>query len=202
MPSALPALVVSHAGYEYHSMLPRALVTGSGSDPRPRLRVDNAQTSFFENRQFRMYHEFTLAAGTSVWLRWASTIDFNVLGRDVILNTGQMRYALYSGGTPSGVWTAKTLYHVNNYADAPPYSTHVTVSTGGSLSGGTELDIMLANAGTGGNSSSATVGLLEVSLAAGTYYVEIRNTGSQSCTGMYRVYFEEFAANSPIILIP
>lgn len=182
-----------------HSGIPLELVTGTGVDPRPRLRVDQAQTSFFENREFRVYHEFNIAAGASVWLRWTLPIDVLIHARDVIITQGAIRYALYQGGTPSGVWTPKTIYRVNNLSSAPVYTRQTTVDAGGSLVSGVEQDIMLANAGTGGNSSTATVGIGETGLLAGVYYTELRSTGAQACVGVYRVAWEEYQPRSSVI---
>lgn len=197
--AGLPALVVSRGLFDGPSMLPRALFTGTGNDPRPRLRVDQAQTSFYENREFRTYHEFNIAAGQSVWLRWTMPIDVLIHGRDVIITGGAIRYALYNAGTPSGTWTSKSIYRVNNLASAPVYVKQTTMDVGGALAAGVEIDTMSATAGTGGNSSTASVGVSEGGLAAGVYYVELRSIGAQACTGVYRVNFEEYQPMSSII---
>lgn len=198
--SGLPALVVSRGSFDGPSTLPRALFTGTGSDPRPRLRVDQAQTSFYENREFRAYHEFNVSAGQSIWLRWVFPTDVLIHGRDITLTGGQLRYALYSNtGTPAGTWTPKTMIRVNNLATAPVYVGSATLAYGGTLSGATELDCMVAVVGTGGNGSTATVGISEGGLAAGTYYVEIRSVGAQACTGVYRVNYEEYQPMSSLI---
>jgi hypothetical protein len=199
---ALPALIVGRGGFDGPSALPRAVFTGTGSDPRPRIRVDQAQTSFYENREFRAYHEFSIAPGASVWLRWTMPTDVLIHGRDVIITAGAIRYALYDAGTPSGIWTPKPMYRVNNLASAPVYLKQTTVDVGGALAGGVEIDTMSANSGTGGNSSTASVGVIEGGLAAGVYYVELRSVGAQACSGVYRVNFEEYQPVASAIIFP
>lgn len=190
MPNALDALVLRRGPIDVHSELPLAIYTGTGADPRPRIRVDTGQTSFFENREFRFYHEFTLAAGTSVWLRVVAP-DIVVHQRDLVMVTGQIRYALVHSGTPAGAWTAKTVHRVNNVAGLPSYTGSTAVAFGGTVTSAVEEDVMLVNGGTGGNSGTAGIGMAEVGIAAGTHYIELRNNGAQSCTGIYRVAFEE-----------
>lgn len=194
--SALDALILRVGNEDEHSVLPVAVYTGTGEDPRPRLRVDVGQTSFFENREFRYFHEFTLAAGASVWLRLIHPTDIVVHQREVTLITGQVRYAITHEGTPSGVWTAKTIRRVNNMTSAPNYTLQASLAYGGTVTGAVEEDVMLVNAGTGGNSNTGSIGGGEVAMHAGTHYIELRNNGAQSCTGIYRVMFEEYQPRS------
>lgn len=188
------------AKIEVYSDLPRDLVTGTGAVPKPRLRVDPGQTGFFEGRQFRAVHEFNIAAGQSLWGRFITVTDVIVSRRQITVVQGNMRFALGVGGTPGGTWTAKTLSAVNTMSErpAPTYTVQTVAAFGGTQTGITEVDLAILETGTS-QAVSVTNTADEVGLAAGTYYIEIRNTGSGALRGLYSVVFEERAPGSTVI---
>ncbi len=174
------------------SDLPRELITGTGVVPKPRMRVDVGQTAFFEGRQFRTFHELNIASSTSLFGRFITTTDVIVVKREIVVVQGNLRFALSQGGTPSGTWTAKTVFPLNTMSErpAPEYTVQSQASFGGSLTGQTELDLVILETGTN-QAVSVTNVADEVGLAAGTYYVEIRNTGATALRGLYTVVWEE-----------
>lgn len=194
--AAFDALVLKQGDRDVNSCLPVDLLTGTGSDPRPRLRVDAAQTSFLEGRQFRVFHEFSIAPGASQWIRFTAPLDLVVIGRTLTVIQGLVRFALVTGGTPSGVWATKTVFPVNSMANKPAYVGQVTADVGGSLSGGSERDLMLLGTGVSNQAATVQASISEVGLGAGTYYVELRNTGSQNVVGLYQVLWEEYQPRS------
>lgn len=185
---------------DVYSDWPAALVTGTGAIPKPRLRVDPGQTAFWEGRQFSTFHEFNLVTGTSLWGRFVAPVDVVVVKRSITVVQGNLRFALSSGGTPSGTWTAKTVFGVNNMAERPTplYVQQVAASFGGSVAGGTESAVVVLETAA---AQAVTVDRAadEVGLAAGTYYVEIRNTGGGNLRGLYEVLWEERQPASPLI---
>lgn len=76
----------------------------------------------------------------------------------------------------SGTWTDRPIIGVNRMMEVPqpPYSAQVTFQTGGSFTGGTEVDLMHVRAASA-NNSAANVGgsMSERGLPAGTYYIHI-----------------------------
>lgn len=204
MPSPLDSLLLQNSpGVTQQSCLPMALLSGTGADPRPRLRVDPGKTAFFEGREFRAYHEFNIAAGQSQFLRFVVPAPLNVIihGRDVTVVDGKLRFALSSGGTPAGTWTPKTVFPVNACSNlpAPLYVGQVTSDSGGTVTGQNERDILLIETPTG-QASTVNLGISQVGLPANTYYVELRNTGSGAVRGLYRVHWEEVQAQSERIM--
>lgn len=185
---------------DVYSDWPAALVTGTGASPKPRLRVDPGQTAFWEGRQFSTFHEFNLVTGTSLWGRFIVPIDVVVVKRSITVVQGNLRFALSSGGTPSGTWTAKAVFPVNAMSErpAPVYASQVTASFGGSVAGGTESSLAVLETG---NAQAVTVDRAadEVGIPAGTYYVEVRNTGAGNLRGLYEVLWEERQPASPLI---
>lgn len=177
---------------EVYSDWPAELITGTRASPKPRLRVDVGQTAFFEGRQFRTFHEFNITTGNSVWARFISLIDLIVVRRSIVVVQGNMRFALSIGGTPSGVWTPKTSYPVNAMSERPLplYTSQVSADVGGSVTGATEIDLAVLETGTSQAVSVSNIAE-ESGLAAGTYYLEIRNTGGNALRGLYSVIWEE-----------
>jgi hypothetical protein len=198
----LDSLILREGSRVYHSDVPLQLVTGTGVDPRPRLRVDTAQTSFLEGRQFRVFHEFNIASGATLVGRFITTQDVVVLRRHITVVQGNLRYVLNSGGTPTGTFTSKTVFPVNSMASRPsPAYTSTTLATigGTALTGGTDLDAVLLETG---SSQAVSVQNIadEVGLPAGTYYVAITNTGGTALRGVYQVVWEEVMPQSPALI--
>lgn len=155
---------------------PKDLMTDGGYGASRRIRVDPGQTGFFAGRFFRSYTEQVIpVAGPSVQFRFTSPIDFILWSQRLDLTQGALRLEVFTGATPSGVWTPLPVIGVNRMAERPQpyYAPQVTVDTGGNFTGGTPVDLMLIRSGTnqGSNSSQNTGGeTSERGLPAGTYY--------------------------------
>lgn len=191
--------LIDKAGFGRTSDNILELITGTGTDPRPRLRVDASQTSFWEGREFRVYQEFNLAAGLSLWLKFSIPVDLILHGRDITIVEGKLRFAQLSGGTESGVWTPGIVRPVNSMAERPAYTTQMSAYSGGTVTGAVERDVMILETPSSGQASTVQAEIAELGLAAGTYYAEIRNTGNGPLRGLYKVHWEERAARSPLI---
>lgn len=191
--------LIDRAGFERTSDNILELITGTGSDPRPRLRVDNSQTSFWEGREFRAFYEFNIASGQSAWLRFTVPGDIILHGRDITIVEGKLRFSQSTGDTPAGVWTARPVYPVNNMSDKPVYSTFMVAEGGGTASGGTERDVMILETPSSGQAQTVRAEIAELGLAAGTYYAKFQNTGTGTLRGLYKVHWEERASRSPLI---
>lgn len=194
--------------------LPRALVTGTGLDPRPRLRVDTGQTSFFEGREFRAFTELALAAGAVVSFRFTSPIDFILQKQGLALRTGDLRFEVYSSVNPltgastpvvpAGVWTAlPTQLGKNRMSDRPLplYTKQCDIATGGTFTGGSLVDLVLLSAQSNGNQIN-TVGSVDTDargLPATVFYGRFTNVGASALSGVYYLEWEERQAASAII---
>lgn len=169
----------------------RSSLMTDNDGPYARLRVDVAQTGFFAGRIFRTFHEFNIAAGASQWLRFITPLNVIIQGRDLTVVEGSLRFALSTGNVPAGVWTDKPVFPVNAMSGGSGYVGQVTAQVGGTATSGTERDVMLLEAGNNNQATTVILGAAEVGLPASTYYVELRNTGSQNVRGLYRVIWEE-----------
>ena len=134
-------------------------------------------------RKFRAYREFT---GATV-LRFTAGRDFLLTMQDLQLDAGQARVAIVVGGTPGGTFTDITSKFCMNTigGDSAGFG---AVAAGGTLTGGTEREVLRANAGAGSGAGRPSTAGLRL-LNAGTYYMVITVTGTTS--GVYSFEFEE-----------
>lgn len=191
------ALLLRVGGRLRHSDVPVPVITGTGADPRPRVRVDPSQTGFWEGRMFRVMHEFDIASGQSQWLRFIAPVDVIIHARPISVASGNLRFALSTGGTAGGTWTDKTIFPVNSMGNRPTplYTPLVQSSYGGTVTGSTERDIAVLE--TGDNKATSTQAAAEeTGQGAGTYYAELRNTGNSNVRGVYQVIWEEWLPRS------
>jgi len=216
----LTSLTLQRGAREYHTEFPLELITGTGLDPRPRMRVDPGQTSFFEGREFRAFYEMpSIAAGSSVQFRFIAPLDFVLQKQQVAVRSGDFRLEVYSSVhpitgastpiTPSGTWSQlNTILGKNRMSDRPLYSgapfvRQCNIETGGTFTGGSLVDLVsLATNGIG--NSLSTVGQTDTDqrgLPATTFYGKIISvTGAASpLTGVYYLEWEERQPRSPII---
>ena len=218
---SLKSLVLQEGNRDYHSDFPLELITGTGLDPRPRMRVDPAQTSFFEGREFRAFYEMaSIAAGSSVQFRFIAPLDFVLQKQAAFLRSGDFRLEIYSAVnpitgaatpiTPSGTWTQlPTILGKNRMSDRPlysgvPYVRQCNIETGGTFTGGSLVDIVLLSALPNGNQIQ-TVGQTDTDqrgLPATTFYGKfVSVTGAASpLTGVYYLEWEERQPASPLIV--
>lgn len=158
-----------------------------------RLRVDAGQTGFFEGREFRSFLEFSIAAGASVWGKFVSPCDFILWSQRLNVDAGTIRYRAFTPGAEGGVFTALPVIGKNRMVErrSPYYEPRVSLTSGGTHSGGTQLDAQRVNGGVGGNSHTALMEGGERGLPAGTYYVQLENVGTGTATGVYDLWWEE-----------
>lgn len=145
--------------------------------------VSQMSRAVWEKKKFRAYHEFVASAN----LKFVITKNFLLTLQDLQLDTGQAKVEILTGATEGGVFTAiPTKFCMNTVGGDSAGNS--TVSAGGTLTGGTQREVLRANAGGGqGTGRPATAGIRV--LAAGTYYMRITVTGSTS--GVYSLEWEE-----------
>lgn len=184
---------------------PQSLMTGTTN---PRLRVDVAETGFFEKREFRTYREFSQPLGTHivngqrVLVRFISPINFILMDFRIVGDNGQIRAVSYAGGTPSGTFSINLpVIPANGMTEGPaPYASQMTVamtpsgaSPGTGITGGAERDVIrlkIENS-TGAAASVGNQQDSERGLPAAIYYVLIDNIGTGVFEGVVYARWEE-----------
>lgn len=140
----------------------------------------------WEGRQFRAYRQFSAA----VLLRFNATKDFILTAQSLSVSAGQGTVQiLTSPTTDTGTWAAigtnvqKNRLSVNTYVQAN------AVQVGGAITGGTEREILVANAGVGQGNSAANILASPRLLPAGLYYFNITISGTTA--GVFSIEWEE-----------
>lgn len=170
-----------------------------------RIRVDQSQTSFFEGREFRSFHEFNIApAGAPILFRLVTPINFIVMEVNFDVDVGGLFAEFITGMIDVGPWTPLTVIGANLGAGStdrrfPYYVGQITTDTGANTAatGGTVVDKKRVRA------ASQTVSAISVSGSqdsprlrpAGSYYIRLSvlsgsNDGAQ---GIFSIRWEERA---------
>lgn len=172
--------------------LPHDMYT-SGREGFRRIRVDVAQTSFFEGREFRAYKEWTTATTATYVIRATVPLDIVLFALGVTLEAGSARVETVLGGTPGGTFSEiLPIFPANTMSTRPTpiYANQTVLAAGGTLTGGTVIDVLRAKAADNSN-FAASVGTGpsdERGVAANTYYFRITLTGA---IGVFKARWEE-----------
>lgn len=155
-----------------------------------------ADEGFLSGKQFRTFKEIDLAAGTTLVIRAIVPLDILLTVIDLDIEDGEIRLGTYVGGTPGGTFDASLPSLPANTMTtrpAPAYVSQVQLASGGTHTGGTELDVIrLKSANTTG--SVTTVGSTPVNVRGvgpGTYYFRMLNSGAGTVRGVFRARWEE-----------
>lgn len=141
-------------------MFPSALYTDGGFGQNARLRVDSGQTGFFAGKMFRTFHEFNIAAGGSLNILFQSPINFILWEQSVEIDQGAVKVENITGPTTGGSFTELPRIGRNRMTEAPQplYASQIQCGQGGTLTGGTVVDVIrLRTAQNQGNSHSSNI---------------------------------------------
>lgn len=187
----------------YSSTLP---LTSNRLSKFDRVRVDVAQTGFFEGREFRTFKELNIAGNALYVVRVVVPVKLILTGLELMLDNGFVRLGIYADGTPSGTF-AETLPvfstnrmtagvdHRTDYgvgADSV-YAAQQVLTAGGGHTGGTEIDVLRVKVATN-NSSAASSPLSDSQVRGvppGTYYFRFQSLNAETVSGMFKLRWEE-----------
>lgn len=160
-----------------------------------RVRVDVAQTGFFEGREFRSFVEFNIPSGQSVVYKFSIPVNFILFEQNMTVDAGGVKYTAEIGGAFGGTFsTALPIVGKNRMTTRPQpfYEAQATITTGGTYTGGTVIDVARLVT-SGSTAQQATVGLssTERGLPPGDYCVRLTNLSNSSSTGVYNIFWEE-----------
>ena len=168
----------------------------NGAGPNQRLRVDVGQTGFFAGREARTFREIDLATGTTLVIKAVVPINIILFGLSLFLTNGSVKVETMVGGTEGGTFSETLpIFPRNTMSERPSpfYTPVVTLTAGGTHTGGTVLDVLLAQT-TNVGSQSASVGVEtgdERGVGAGTYYFRLTASGSGNSIGVFKARWEE-----------
>lgn len=151
---------------------------------RSALMVSDVGMALLGSKKFRMYREFS----ANSTLRFVATKPFLLTDQRLWTGQGNVRISISTGGTPAGTFTDISTQFCLNTKDTLPVPA-CTVQAGGTVSGGTERDVLRSYSGNGGGVGvGSDIGGSRL-LAAGTYYFTIVVEGTT--IGMYSFEWEE-----------
>lgn len=162
--------------------------------PYARLRVDPDQTSFWEGLQYRTFREISIASGTTAVFKVVVPVDTVLYDVSLTLDAGAIRLRTVSGGTEGGTFsTPLPILRKNTMTDAPNIPAQNAITTGGTHTDGTDIDVIrLVVAGaTAQQSSIGSKAYDQRGVGPGTYYWKLENISNSTATGVFSAFWEE-----------
>jgi len=172
---------------------PKVLMTDDDGD-YARMRVDVGQTGFFAGREVFMFHEFSIASNASRVIKVVAPIDTIVQRFSVDINLAEIRVELVVGGTEGGTFNNSIpVFRTNTMSTASSYTPQVTMAYGGTHTGGTVVDLLVAVSGDKPKNAveASASENYPVGFPAGTYHIRLINTDGATATGIFRARWEE-----------
>lgn len=171
--------------------IPSDLFTSLESGLR-RIRVDVAQTGFWEGREFRFDYEIS----EPIVFKFSSPIDFILQSQVLLSHDGEATLTVWSStqGAPSGTFATPAKILPNNaMGSTPAYTRQIAINSGSDFTP-TDSDPNLAREYIKVKAATATAqrntvggsGVNERGLPAGDYYLIFTGTDAS-----YRLVFEE-----------
>lgn len=147
---------------------------------RPRIRVDVAQTSFFEGREFRTFKEWPTATSGEYVIKVVVPVNTILHELNIDAEEGSLRMLTKVGGSEGGSFDEVfPIFSTNTMSEKPqpPYAAQCSLVAGGTHTGGTVLDpLRVKTSGNTNFASSAGARAAERGIGAGTYYFAITLT--------------------------
>lgn len=164
-----------------------------------RLRVDVAQTGFFEGREFRTNRRFTLASGATRVIKFYCPVSFIVRKQHLSVSKGSILFRAYreGDGVEGGTWTpVKNILPNCDLTDTPEYIRQAIITTGGTFTP-TDPDnykevFEVVTSGSSGHVSTVSEDVAdERGLPAGTYYLTFFENSNSEAIFVYTIIHEE-----------
>lgn len=165
--------------------------TSYGSEGTSRLRVDVAQTGFFQRREFRISEEVSIPSGTSLVYRFESPVNFILWEQSYSCDENLLKFEAIVGGVEGGVFTTVTIWGKNRMTEQPAYAGVITVGKGGTVAGGHVAEVLRLKSGSNSQRSSVGGGIgSERGLPPGVYLLRL-SAPSGDVTGTISLVWEE-----------
>lgn len=162
---------------------PLELLTDGGTGPNSRIQVDVGQTGFFAGREFRTFKEWEIATTATYVVKAVVPLNIILFDLGVQLDEGSIRVETLLGGVEGDTFSeVLPIFPTNTMSEKPqpPYVGQVLLTGGGTITGGTLLDVVRSH--TSGNTNFAS------SVGANTYYFRITLAGA---IGLFKARWEE-----------
>lgn len=159
-----------------------------------RIFVEAGSVDPTDNRQYFMFHEFSVAsAGTEV-VKVVITGDTVMNAFSIKLMSSSARITITTGSTEGGTYNQTVpVLPVNGMSTAVPRASTTTITSGGTATNGNVMDLFLVNTGDNANQSSGITSgeAFAIGFPAGTYYIRVTNTGNSTAAGLVKALWTE-----------
>jgi len=154
-------------------------------------------SEFRDGREFRAYLELSVGAGLTTVIRVTAAAPFTLTKQALSIDDGTMRFAAIAGtGTPGGSFSVPIPTIGKNRQltrPTPFYVSQVVLETGGTITGGTEVEVFRLKAAAQSQQQTTVGGSIETlrALPAGTYYLKFENLATGTVAGVYTLEWAE-----------
>lgn len=159
-----------------------------------RIFVDAGGFNPVANRDYFMFHEYSVAsAGTEV-------VKVVIAGNTVMkaftikVMSGKARVEITAGSTEGGTFSQTIpIFPVNNMSTAVPRASTTVMTSGGTATNGTVMDLFLVNTGDNVQQSSGVTSGEDfaIGFSAGTYYIRVTNIDNSTSSGLIKALWTE-----------
>ena len=159
-----------------------------------RMFVDVGGFNPVANRDYFMFHEYSIAAGATEVIKVAITSDTVMKAFSIKVMSGKARVEIVAGGTAGGSFSQSIpIFPVNGMSSAIPRNSTTVMTSGGTQTGGTVMDLFLVNTGDNVQQSSGVTSGEDFAIGfpAGTYYIRVTNTDNSTAAGLIKALWTE-----------
>lgn len=158
------------------------------------LQRGSLNTPFLRGREFRTFKELNIAASGVYTIRIVVPVNTILTGLELALDGGTIKLETISGGTVGGTYS-ETLPRINTnlMSGTPAYSPKVVMTAGGTVTGGTVIDVVRVKSDTNAGRAT-TVGANTADqrgVAAGTYFWRLTNSSTDTALGTFHARWQE-----------
>lgn len=158
-----------------------------------RLKVQQGDYAFDDGRVWRAFYKFSIPTGTSAYLK--VVVDAPIHLRKIHLNliSSEILLSTIAGGAEGTAFTVPVpALNRNNIPDTPVHLPDITMTAGGTQSGGLVIDQIW---GKSGNNANFSMGISaddedKRGIAAGTYFYRLENTDGATANGILSAGWE------------
>jgi len=156
--------------------------------------VETRHKGVLDGKAFRAFFDINLSKDAIVVIKFTSPVNFELHTQNFTARVGELKFEACVGGTEGGVFdTTIPAFGMNrtNERPLPYYEQQVSLTSGGTHSGGTTVELVRIKSG-GNSNTSSTVGGSENDeriLPPGTYYLKF--TAVEDLLAVYSLIWEE-----------
>lgn len=175
--------------------IPNPILATTADKETGRIKTEDGSTAFSLGREFRAFKELSIVSGATYVIKVVVPFDIDVTQLVVNVDAGALRVSTVVGGTEGGTFTTiGPIIPKNNRSDrpAPFYTAQVQALGGGTITGGTEIDLARLNSGKSANAQTVGGSIHDKrGIATGNYYFKFQNTSNETATGVFYANWSE-----------